>query len=85
MKVASDTSTQIPGVRLIYLRITLIVIFSFPHVTYFYYFYFQGVPDMSDYAISFHYLPPKELYVLDFLIYGIKHAGVQAPHNDKLV
>ena len=66
-------------------KLSLFQCFPYPHlICTFFTFFLQGVPDMSNYTISFHFVPSKELYVLDFLIYGIKHAGVQALHIDKL-
>ncbi|XP_035824825.1 glycoprotein-N-acetylgalactosamine 3-beta-galactosyltransferase 1 [Aplysia californica] len=36
----------------------------------------QGVENVSDYAISFHYVKPKQMYLLEFLVYHLHPYGV---------
>lgn len=39
----------------------------------------DGLNCCSDKAISFHYIDPKMMYVMDYLIYGIRAVGIQKP------
>lgn len=39
-------------------------------------FAFQGLDCCSDNAISFHYINPKMMYVLDYLIYNLMPFGI---------
>ncbi|ALC46076.1 CG2983 [Drosophila busckii] len=34
---------------------------------------------MSDYPISFHYIPPRKMYTLEYLIYKLKIFGIKSP------
>ena len=38
--------------------------------------YFQGMSNMSDLAISFHYVTPDEMYTIEFFIYHFQRFGV---------
>ncbi|EDW63230.1 glycoprotein-N-acetylgalactosamine 3-beta-galactosyltransferase 1 [Drosophila virilis] len=54
---------------------------------YIYYNTTDGPNCMADTAISFHYISPKEMYVLDFLIYHLRPFGIideQLPLPKKL-
>ena len=43
-----------------------------------YFIYFQGPESISDYAISFHYVSPTQMYDLEFYIYHMKTYGNDA-------
>ncbi|KAK2719739.1 glycoprotein-N-acetylgalactosamine 3-beta-galactosyltransferase 1-like isoform X2 [Artemia franciscana] len=43
----------------------------------------QGEGCCSDTAISFHYVSPNDLYVLNYLVYGVKPYGIGLPHYPK--
>lgn len=44
----------------------------------------QGLDCCSDYSITFHYIKPKEMYALEFLLYHLKKPyGVQESHPDQ--
>ena len=45
-------------------------------------FVFQGIDSISDYAISFHYVPPRLLYSLEFYIYHLKPHGIMFGNQD---
>lgn len=42
---------------------------------------FQGLDCCSDYAVSFHYVPPEQMYVLDYLIYHLRPYGISHTHR----
>lgn len=41
----------------------------------------QGAESISDYAISFHYVRPKEMHALEFLIYKMKVSSEENPSD----
>jgi len=43
---------------------------------YIYYPVKEGMDCCSDTAVSFHYVPPNQMYVLDYLIYHLKPFGI---------
>lgn len=42
----------------------------------------QGTESISDYAISFHYVPPQKMYALEFYIYHLRPYGIETGHQD---
>jgi hypothetical protein len=38
--------------------------------------FLQGIDSVSDYAITFHYIPPDKMYVLEFAVYHLRAYGV---------
>lgn len=43
---------------------------------YIYYRTSEGLDSLSSKAISFHYIKPRELYLMDYLIYSVKPYGI---------
>ncbi|OWF40670.1 glycoprotein-N-acetylgalactosamine 3-beta-galactosyltransferase 1-B-like [Mizuhopecten yessoensis] len=41
----------------------------------------KGTDSISDYAISFHYVPPQKMYLLEFYIYHLRPYGVESRHQ----
>lgn len=39
-------------------------------------FFFQGLGCCSDYSISFHYMSPSDMYLMDYLLYHLKPYGL---------
>ena len=44
-------------------------------------YFFQGTESISDYAISFHYVPPQKMYALEFYIYHLRPYGIESGHQ----
>ncbi|KAK3578733.1 hypothetical protein CHS0354_010115 [Potamilus streckersoni] len=42
----------------------------------------MGVDSISDYAITFHYVSPKEMYDLEFFTYHLRPYGIQSGNQD---
>ncbi|XP_060086206.1 glycoprotein-N-acetylgalactosamine 3-beta-galactosyltransferase 1-like [Ylistrum balloti] len=42
----------------------------------------KGTESISDYAISFHYVPPQKMYALEFYIYHLRPYGLESGHQD---
>lgn len=40
---------------------------------------FQGMSCCSDFAVTFHYISPNQMYVMEYLIYHLHAYGVQKP------
>lgn len=41
----------------------------------------KGTDSISDYAISFHYVPPQKMYALEFYIYHLRPYGIESRHQ----
>ncbi len=39
-------------------------------------FFLQGIASVSDYAVTFHYVPPNKMYDLEFYIYHLHPYGI---------
>ncbi|XP_049873060.1 glycoprotein-N-acetylgalactosamine 3-beta-galactosyltransferase 1-like isoform X2 [Pectinophora gossypiella] len=55
---------------------------SFWYWSYLYYPSDEGLDCCSDHAVSFHYIRPEEMYVLDYLIYHLRPYGIAFGHLD---
>jgi len=44
--------------------------------------YFQGRESISDYAISFHYIPPTKMYALEYFVYHLQPYGIHSASMD---
>lgn len=42
----------------------------------------KGTESISDYAVSFHYVPPNKMYALEFYIYHLRPYGIETGHQD---
>ncbi|KAG7308898.1 hypothetical protein JYU34_006168 [Plutella xylostella] len=54
---------------------------SFWYRKYMFYVSDEGLDCCSDYAVSFHYVPPEQMYVLDYLIYHLRPYGISHTHR----
>ena len=51
-------------------------------LTLFFFFFLQGPEAISDYAISFHYVPPQEMRKMEFFLYHLRPYGISSGLQD---
>ena len=39
-------------------------------------FFFQGIDNISDYPVSFHYMNHREMYMMEYYVYHLRAFGI---------
>lgn len=51
-------------------------LFSFLDINNDFCCFFQGIENVSDYAISFHYMGPAKMYTMEYFVYHLRPYGI---------